>query len=59
MLGEHCAASVLVALGNRATWKQNLFDADARSLDQRLELSVVSLHMLSPLELIITVDDLF
>ena len=46
ILGEHCVASVLAAVGFRATLLRrlhSLFDADARSLNWRLELIVIIL----------------
>ena len=55
-LGEHCASSVFTVVECIVTlfwWQNRLFDADARSLDRRLELSVIGLDLLNPLELII------
>ena len=47
ILGEFFAASILAAVGSRATllrWQHSLFDDDARSLYRRLELSVMLNH---------------
>ena len=56
ILCEHCAASILAVVECEVTlfeWRHRFFEVDTRSLDRRLELSVIGLNLLSPFELII------
>ena len=46
-VGEHCAANVLAAVGGSANWRHSVFDGDSRSLNRRLELSIISLNLTS------------
>ena len=63
-VGGHCAANVLAAVGEIATWRHSLFDGDSRALNRWLELSIISLNLTSYLwlkihfKLVEPVDDL-